>query len=167
MTVKELIDVSPSCDLVEVTVRENGCGKWIQGYRVGKDAKLFPVNLTKEVREKYHLQSYQSKTIPLEEGDEIDCINGWDLKMKVICRDVRRLPDNVANLQVSHVQPRHIPSFHREALTNNEFAYDIDCFPDGYVPEIEQPKEKSLQMDGQMTFDEWMEDLDEQINNFQ
>lgn len=157
MTVKELISVSPFCDLVEITVRENGCGKWIQGYRVGKDAKLFPVNLTKEIREQYHLQSYQNKTISLEEGDEIDCTHGYELKMKVICRDVHRIPDNIGNLQIAHIQPRHIPSFHRDALTHNNFEYDLDCFPDGYVPEVEQSKEKTIMIDGQMTIDEWME----------
>lgn len=159
MTVKELIAVSPFCDFVQIVVRNHGCGRWIQGYRIGKEAKLYPVNCTREILEKYNLQSHQRQTIPLNEGDEIDCEHGRGLPMKVICKDVSKIPDNVANLTVAFVQPRHIPEIHREQLTHNNYEYDIDCFPDSYVPEPKEKQEKTETLDGQMTFDEWLEGI--------
>ncbi len=151
MTVKELIEVFPNCDLIEVVVREKGRGQWIQGYRIGKDAKLYPCNLTAEILEKYHFDSYQ-KTISLKKGEEVDCLQLNRLPIKVICKDVSRIPDNVGKLKVCFAQPRHIPSFHREALAHNEFSLEVDCFPEGYVPEKEQ--EKTWELEGQMSIEE-------------
>jgi hypothetical protein len=50
MTVKELIDVSPSCDIVEIVIRNEG--KWVQGYRVGKNAQIYPCEYSVEALEK-------------------------------------------------------------------------------------------------------------------
>lgn len=156
MTVKELIDVSPYCDLVEVVVRKNGHGQWIQGYRVGKEAKLYPCNLTKEVMERFKVESHL-KTVHLQEGQEVDCSHGSrELPMKVICKDVSKIPDNIGKLIVAHVQPRHIPSFHKEQLTHNDFAYNIDCYPDGYVPEVEKKDTDWENLEGQLTIDDWL-----------
>lgn len=160
MTVKELIDVSPFCDLVEIVVRAHGHGTWVQGYRVGINAKLYPVNLSTKLREKYHLKSYQSSTIYLEEGQEIDCTQGPHLPMKVICKKVTQIPDYIGKLTICDIQPRHIPEIHKDALTHNDFAYEIDCFPDGYTPESENEKEKAIkenkEIDGQLSIDEWI-----------
>lgn len=158
MTVKELIEVSPFCDLVEVVVRENGYSTWIQGYRVGKNAKLYPVNLSYKLRGELGIDYH--KTYSLKDGQEIDCTNGWKMPLKVICKDVRKIPDYIGNLKISHIQPRHIPQIHKDALTNNNFSYDVDCFPDGFTPESEKGKEKAIkenkEMDGQLTIDEWI-----------
>lgn len=136
MTVKELIDVSFSCDCLEIVVREEGCGRWIQGYRIGKNAELFPVEVTKEVIEKYKLEGQRrGSVIQLEEEQEIDCEHGIRLPMKVICKDVKRIPDYIGNLKVCHVIPRNIPRLHKDGLTHNNFSYEIDCYPDGYIPE--------------------------------
>lgn len=160
MTVKELIEVSPFCDLVEIAVRDQGHGKWVQGYRVGINAKLYPVNLSIKLREKYNLKSYQSRTVDLEEGQEIDCTQGLNLPMKVICKKVTQIPDYIGNLKICDIQPRHIPQIHKDAYTHNDFAYELDCFPDGFVPESENEKEKAIkenkEMDGQLTIDEWI-----------
>lgn len=160
MTVKELIEISPFCDLVEIVVRSNGHGKWIQGYRVGKNAKLYPVNLSVKLRKAFGMESYQSGTIALDEGQEIDCEHGRGLPMKVICKDVRKIPDYIGNLKICDIQPRHIPQIHRDALTHNDFAYDLDCFPDGYIPESEKQREEAekeaKEIDGQLSIEEWI-----------
>lgn len=160
MTVKELIDVSPFCDLVEVVVRDQGHGKWVQGYRVGKNAKLYPVNMSLKLRERFHQKSYESRTVVLDEGQEIDCEQGMGLPMKVICRDVRKIPDNIGNLTICDIQPRHIPQIHKDAMTHNDFAYDIDCYPDGFVPESITEQEKATKIaddiDGQLSIEEWI-----------
>ncbi len=154
MTVKELIDVSPFCDGVEVIVRKNGNSTWIQGYRVGKDAKLYPVNLNPEVMRRFGVESHQ-KTISLKPGDEVECYHGGRLPMKVICKDVKHIPPYIGNLTVCHVQPRHIPSIHGDALTHNDFLYDISVFPDGYIPEsvLKENKIIDREFDGQIKLD--------------
>lgn len=151
MTVKELIDVSFACDLVEIVVREEGFGRWIQGYRIGKNAKLFPVEITKEVLEKYKLEQGARRVIPLNEGQEIDCTHAINLPMKVICKDVKRIPDYIGNLKVSHVIPRRVPRLHNRPMETNDHAYEIDCFPNGYVEPVEEPKQEK-DMEGQETW---------------
>ena len=151
MTVKELIDVSFDCNLVEIVVREEGFGRWIQGYRIGKDAKLFPVEITKEVLEKYKLEHEGRRVIPLGEGQEIDCTHSINLPMKVICKDVRKIPDYIGNLKISYVIPRNVPRIHNRPMTDNSHEYDIACYPEGYVEPVEETKSEQ-DMEGQETW---------------
>lgn len=134
MTVRELIDVSPFCDLIQIVVRDNG--KWVQGYRVGKDAHIYPSEIRKEVLEKNNLEIGRGGAW-LEDGQEVDLDIQFNSHnpMKVICKDVMKTPDYIGNLKIQYIQPRHIPSLHGNALTHNDFSFDIDCYPDGYVPE--------------------------------
>ena len=39
MTVQELFEKDLFCDFLEVTVRENGCGKWLYQYRIGENVQ--------------------------------------------------------------------------------------------------------------------------------
>lgn len=158
MTVQELVDAASFCDLIEVVVRKSGRGQWIQGYRVGKDAKIYPSEVTAELRELKGLKKYESKTLYLDEGEVIELKkSGFNLPMKVICKECHKLPDYIGNLEVSFFQPRHIQTFHMDALTNNNFSMDIDCYPDNYVPlvEVKEVKEKIAQIDGQMSLEDW------------
>lgn len=159
MTVKELIDVSPCCDTVEIVIRKEGRGMWVQGYRIGKNVKLYPCDKATEYRKKLMLDDYSRKWLYLEKNEEVDVLVGRDLPMKVICKDVSKIPDYIGNLKVAFVQPRHIPQYHREALTHNEFAYEIDCYPDGFVMPVKEErieKEDELVKD-QMDVFEWLE----------
>lgn len=156
MTVKELIDVSPFCNLVEVVIREKGYGRWIQGYRVGKEAKLYPLNISEEIKEQFHLNTYL-RQVPLKPGQEVDCFEGGKLPIKVICKDVTKIPDSIGALTVSSVLPRHVPQFHKEALTHNDFMYDINCYPDGFIPEPEKKeKPQGIQLEGQMEITDFL-----------
>lgn len=158
MTVQELVDAASYCDLIEVVVRKNGHGQWIQGYRVGKDAKIYPSEVTAELREINDLKVYETKTIYLNEGEVIDLKKSvFNLPMKVICKECHKLPDVIGNLVVCSFQPRHIQTFHKDALTSNNFSMDIDCYPDNYVPlvEVKEVKEKIEQIDGQMSLEDW------------
>ena len=149
MTVKELIKVSPSCDLVEITVREHGHGRWIQEYRIGKNAAVYPSEITEKLKERYQIQT--RKRIDLKPGDEVDAMV-YNYPVKVICRDVSKIPENIGRLKICTVQPRHIPGFHKEAMMHNDFSYEINCYPDGYTLE---PKKKEKPQD---------DDLDGQMN---
>lgn len=158
MTVQELVNTATFCDLIEVIVRKNGHGQWIQGYRVGKDVKIYPSEVTAELREINDLKVYETKTIYLNEGEIIDLKRGgFNLPMKVICKDCHRLPDAIGNLIVCSFQPRHIPIFHKDALTSNNFSMYIDCYPDNYIPlvEVREVKEKIEQLEGQMSIEDW------------
>lgn len=154
MTVKELMEISPFCNLAEIVVRKGGNGEWIQGYRIGKDAKIFPVDITKEVLEKYKLEKIGSCAY-LEPDQEIDIMHAIRLPMKVICKDVHKMPDYIGNLKISIVIPRRVPAIHKkDPMVSMDYEYDITCYPEGWKePEEEQKEEKDLE--GQMR----MEDL--------
>lgn len=137
MTVKDLVDAGTSCDCIEIVVRLDGCRKWIQGYRIGKNVDVYPSEYTveyQEARQRYF--SIYGNEMPRMKPSEIrDLRRGRDMPIKVIKKDVHNLPENIANLKVCSYQPRHIPTFHREQLTHNEFSLDINCYPDGWEPE--------------------------------
>lgn len=155
MTVKELIEAAPFCDSAEIVVRENGSGHWIQGYRIGKNIEMFPCEFTIELQESlgHEWQKHvDGRSQPyLTKGEIRDVYHAINLPMKLIKKDVTKLPDSVANLEVSSFQPRHIPSFHREALTHNDFLLEINAYPDGYVPEKEVRDKTDDNLEGQMT----------------
>lgn len=164
MTVGELIEAATTCDVVEVIVRENGYGKWIQGYQIGKDIDRYPSFQSLEyielIRSKEHYISFQEERKKhLSPGEEMDGYHGCKLPMKLIRKDVSKLPDSVKDLTVSYFQPRHIPSFHRDAMTHNEFQLDICCYPEGWEPEkvIEEkdPEESELEK-MQISIEEWL-----------
>lgn len=159
MTVKELVDAAPNCDAIEIVVRTNGCGQWIQGYRISKYAEQWKAEHTVEMQEKV-VKVYGDKAPDLTDGEIRDVYHGYNLPLKIIKRDVSKLPDYVANLQVFSFQPRHIPSFHREQLTHNEFSLDINCYPDGFVPEVESEKkdDPNKQLEGQTNIFDFMEE---------
>lgn len=135
MTVQELLDVMYECDLVEIVIRKTGHGQWIQGYRIGKEAVIYPSEVTAEIREMKGIKEYKSPEVCLEDGEIIDCRVGFHLPMKVICKDCHKLPDHIGRLEVCSALPRHVPSFHQNQLTHNEFKLDINCYPDGFIPE--------------------------------
>lgn len=158
MTVQELMDAMPCCDLLEVVVRQTGHGKWIQGYRIGKDAKIYPSEYTVEEWEKRSFRSYDRRVQHLEEGTEVDIRHGFDLPMKVICKDCHKLPENIGRLEVCDVLPRNVPSFHKDALTHNNHSLDVNCYPDSYMPERYIPsKDVTIKgIEGQMNLEDWI-----------
>lgn len=152
MTVKELIEVSPSCDTVEIVVREHGHGQWVQGYLIGKDIDYYPAFVRADRRESYE----ETRKRRLKDGEEVDGQHSYKLPMKLIKKSVEHIPEHIAKLEVCSVQPRHIPTYHREQATHNEYMYDINCYPEGFVPEKEQPsaEQKAAVMQGQMSLEE-------------
>lgn len=156
MTVGELVQAGVFCDVVEVVIRENGNGKWIQGYRVGSKVEQFPSECTVELKENlsnsgkiYHYNKHTiGRNSPrMTTGEIRDVIIGNKLPMKIIKKNVELMPEYIASLRVCTYQPRHIPVFHGDTMTHNEFSIDINCYPDGY---IEPKKEQNANLDGQM-----------------
>lgn len=162
MTVKELVEAGTSCDCIEVVVREEGCRHWIQGYRVGKNVDVYPSEYSIEyLEEKQRYESTYGDKMPRMRPSEIrELRRGRGMPIKVIKKDVHNLPDNIADLQVYDYQPRHIPSFHREQLTHNEFSLNVNCYPEGWQAEpIEESKvQKTGQLEGQMSIEDFLEE---------
>lgn len=153
MTVKELVDVSDFCDILEITVRSEGHGRWIQGYRIGQNVELFPADINPEVIEKLHLDRF-ARSYVLEEGQEVDTVRGRDLPMKIICKDVHKIPDYIGNLRICCVWPFHVYPLHKNTLTKNNHGYDICCYPECWEEPEDKPKEVVLK--GQMSLEEMM-----------
>lgn len=161
MTVGELLEKDPFCDSIEVVVRDDGCGRWIQGYRIGKDVEQFKCEYTIEFQEIVQKDGsihkwgkhMDGKALPYMTSGEIrDVYHGLDLPMKIIKKPVEHIPNNIANLQVCHFVPRHIPSMHKEQLTHLEHTLDINAYPEGWVPEENTEKHTGWEhLDGQMS----------------
>lgn len=150
MTLQELLDASPFCDSIEVIVRKEGHGMWIQGYRIGKNANIYPSEITAELRELKGLKEYGSTSAYLDEGEEVDVKIGSHLPMKVICKDCHKLPNNIANLEVCSIQPRHIAYLHKDIMTHNEYSLEVFCYPDNYVTEKRIETKEDANLIGQM-----------------
>lgn len=168
MTVGELIKVSPYCELIEVVIRMNGCGKWIYGYRVGKDVKIYPAEYSAEVKELRSLKEYtpypNTKIVKLKDGDVFQIGREYDqsMKMKVICVDIqKRLPKEVADLEVYEAKPGKV---HMESKIGDwnswEHTYYINCFPPepGRMDRIlkETTRQQAIEEDGQMCLEDFM-----------
>lgn len=153
MTIRELLEVSPFCDTIEAVIRKNGCGQWLQGYRVGKEVRVYPIEQSREFIELKGLNQYDRSSYRLAPNEIIDVLRGGNnLKMKIICKEPLKAPNEILDLEISHIQPRHIPMYHKEALTHNEFSYDIDCYPPAYRIEIQDTEKKEIvdkQLEGQ------------------
>lgn len=168
MTVKDLVDCALFCDGVEIVVREHGRGQWIQGYRISKNAEMWRSEYTVEFQETIsngkpykYAKRVEGYLMPrMTQGEIRDVFHGIRLPMRIIKKDVNRLPENVAKLQVASFQPRHIPSFHGEQLTHNDFTLDIDCYPEGWEAEPIEVNETKLpkvdQLEGQMSIEDFL-----------
>ena len=162
MTIRELLEVSPSCDTFEAVIRKNGCGQWLQGYRVGKDVRLYPSEQSREFIEMMSLNEYGTKSYKLSPNEVIKAVKiGNNLKMTIICKEPLKAPKEILDLEISYVQPRHIPMYHKSALTHNDFMYDIDCYPPDYQFEIVQTEQKTIpdkQLTGQTSIFDFIEE---------
>lgn len=161
MTIKELLEASPSCDTIEIVVRKNGHGQWLQGYRIGKEVRVYPIEQSREFIELKGLKQYDRSSYRLAPDEIIDVLRGGNnLKMKIICKEPLKAPNEILDLEISHIQPRHIPMYHKEALTHNEFMYDIDCYPPDYQFEITETEQRVIvdkQLEGQINIFDFIE----------
>ncbi len=172
MTVRDLV-IGADYDLegMEIVVREGGKGRWIQGFRISKKARLYPVDSTIENRELYpwiktNKNGDYSCDVPAGETLVIHQTHK-DFPVKVMCIDPIKAPKEVLDLEVSRYLPRNIPVLHGQALFNNEFSLEIWA----YIPESsEKPAiyqeikkaEIDDQLEGQMSIEEYLEGLSDE-----
>ena len=127
MTVRELVEGAPFLKNIQVIVRKNGDSSWIQGFRIGPDAKIYKREYRVEERE-HNLISLE-RDYKLKEGEVIDITQEhfWSehpCPMKVMCVSPTRAPKDVLDLVVCDYLPRHFSEY--DAL---DFDLDIDCYP--------------------------------------
>ena len=141
MTVGELIEVfGDNLKNIEVVIRENGDSKYIQGYRVGEHAEIYPYEKRVELIEAGIKDDYH-KQVRLRHGAIKDVLQIGGLKMKVIAKKVKNAPEYIKELEICHAIPRRIYQLHGEQLINNTFDLEINCYPDGFEPK-EEPRQK-------------------------
>ena len=89
MTIKELVECATFVQNVEIVIRTTGLSStWIQGYRIGPKAKIYPYEYRVEERERR-----PHKTETLKPGEEADVIHSQELPLKVIAVDPKRMPE--------------------------------------------------------------------------
>lgn len=170
MTVQELIDVSPWLEAVEVIVRTNGESKWLYGFRIGKDVRIYPSEQGAEARELRQLKEYtpypNKQIVVLKDGDIVNVAPAHDLlgnklTLKVICRDVhRKLPAEIGTLEICKVLPRRVPGYSQ--LTQIEHTYEINCYPPEDTKKLErmtrenETRQQAIEEDQQICLEDWM-----------
>ena len=167
MTVRDLVEHAPELEGMEIVVRENGGGRWIQGFRISKHAKLYPADMTIEHREQHPWIDESERLIhgvTVPSGEIVDVDRGWagnKLLTRVMSIEPKKAPKEILDLEVKWYLPRNIPTIHGEKLFHNEFSLEISCFPpekQEKLAEYREIKEKEIddQLEGQMSIEDWL-----------
>ena len=167
MTVRDLVECAPELEGMEIVIRENGGGKWIQGFRISKKAQLYPSDVTIEHRESYPWideDELQRHGLDVPEGEVVDVKRGsllCLLPIKVMCIEPKKAPKDVLDLEVRYYLPRNIPTIHGLKLFNNSFSLEINCYPPekqeklAIYQEVIEKKENE-QLAGQMSIEDFL-----------
>lgn len=169
MTVRDLVECAHSLEGMEIVVRENGGGKWIQGFRISPKAKLYPSDITIEHKELHPWidekeLNRHGQLVP--EGEIVDVKRGTFLSqmpIKVMCIEPKKAPNYILDLEVKYYLPRNIPTIHGSKLFNNDFSLEINCFlPERqeklaeYREIIEDKQDDDGQLAGQMCIEDFL-----------
>ena len=155
MTVRDLVECAWCLEGIEIVVRENGGGRWIQGFRVSPHAKIYSYEACAEHREDRN--QFGFGLVHLKEGEVVDVMTSSNLPMKVFCVDPKKAPKDVLDLVVNHYQPRNIPSIHGDIMTHNDFCMEINCFPPEQTEKLAVYREIiDDQIEGQMSIEEFL-----------
>ena len=159
MTVRDLIECAPYLRNIEIIIREKGNGQWIQGFRIGPDAKIYKNEFCAEFKE---IMSIDRQDYKLKEGESYDISRFYQkMPMKVICVDPRRTPENILELNVCDYLPRWISLYHGDLATHNDFDLEINCYPPEQPMKISVRKEVDTineddQLAGQMSIEDFL-----------
>ncbi len=165
MTVRDLVQAA-GYDLegLQIRVRENGGGKWIQGYRISPNERLYPIICRIEFREKY---PWIEKTTfrgngyncPVPEGVKLTVYEDFkDYPIEIMCIEPKKAPKNILDLEVKYFLPRNVPAIHGDRFTNNRYSLEIDA----YAPEeteklaVYKQCDEIEQLEGQMSIEDFL-----------
>lgn len=165
MTVRDLVQAAgDDLEGMQITVRENGGGRWIQGFRISKKARLYPSDCRIEEREKHPwAQGSCSRgygfNCEVPQGEVLTVYQPHlDYPIKVMCVDPGKAPKDVLDLEVRRYLPRNLPTIHGNSLFNNEFCLEIDA----YEPEKQEKLavykqcDETEQLEGQMSIEDFL-----------
>lgn len=165
MTVRDLVQAAgDDLEGMQITVRENGGGRWIQGFRISKKARLYPSDCRIEEREK-HPWAQESCSrgygfnCEVPQGEVLTVYQpNLNFPIKVMCVDPGKAPKDVLDLEVKKYLPRNLPTIHGNSLFNNEFCLEIDA----YEPEKQEKLavykqcDETEQLEGQMSIEDFL-----------
>lgn len=168
MTVRDLVQgAGDDLEGMQITVRENGGGKWIQGFRISKKARLYPVDCRIEEREKHPwaketcLRGY-GFNCEVPQGEVLTVYQPpMDFPIRVMCIEPKKAPKDVLDLEVKSYLPRNLPTIHGQALFNNEFCLEIDAYAPEQTEKLavyREVREDKVddQLEGQMSIEDWL-----------
>lgn len=175
MTVRDLvIGAGDNLEGIQVRVRENGGGKWIHGFRISPNERLYPLICRIEYEEKF---PWIEKTTfrgngyncPVPKGVHLTVHEDLsDYPIEIMAIEPKKAPKTVLDLEVKSYLPRNIPTVHGQRLFNNEYTLEIDAFPPEQMEKLAVYKEvddKQVddQLAGQMSIEDFLGgDADEQ-----
>lgn len=158
MTVRDLV-IAGGSELTDMEVIIRDKGKWVHGWRIGPHAKLYRYEHCAEFQ---HLRNqFGYGVVYLEPGQIAEVKEASaQLPKTIMCLKPKEAPKEVLDLKVNYYQPRHIPEFHKEQLTHNDFALEIVCFPpdqevDVITAKIKAAMNKQDEIEGQMSLDQF------------
>lgn len=154
MKVSELLD-SFVWDIgyAEVIVRENGCSKWIYGYRYGHQAFI---GKYERIISDNHLEDsrkYEAMLVPVGEEYIVHAIPVCGLNESLMKIGNKKLPKKIANLEVCSWCCMRSLAPREKYDSKDHYAILISAYPQGYVREPEMKHDVS---DGQMNITDWM-----------
>ena len=165
MTVRDLVEAAgEDLEGLQIKVSEEGSRNWIQGYRISKKARLYPIDVRIEEREK-HPWAVESCSrgsgfnMPVPAGEVLTVYQDfWEYPIKVMCISPKNAPDEVLDLEVKSFLPRNLPTIHGKQLFSNYFSLEILAYvPKDGIKVINTPEEKAKDIDGQLSLDEFIE----------
>lgn len=163
MTVRDLVEHTYSLEGMEIVVRENGGGKWIQGFRISKKAELYPCDVRIENREKHPWINEDERLrhgVKLPIGEIVEVSMAYNnMPTKVMCIDPKKAPKKILDLEVKDYLPRNMPTVHGQQLFNNDFSLEINCYPPDMqekIADFREINEISPQLEGQMSIEEFL-----------
>lgn len=168
MTVRDLIlGAGDNVEGIQVMVRENGGGKWIHGFIISPNARLYPLICRIEYQEKFPWIQKTCKrgngyNCPVPEGVHLTVYEDFgDYPIEIMAISPKKAPKAVLDLEVKSFLPRNIPSVHGDRLYNNQYELEIDA----YAPEkmeklavFKQVIEDNDQLEGQMSIEDFLGD---------
>ena len=168
MTVRDLVQgAGDDLEGMQITVRENGGGKWIQGFRISKKARLYPSDCRIEEREKHPwaketcLRGY-GFNCEVPQGEVLTVYQPpMDFPIRVMCIEPKKAPKDILDLEVKSYLPRNLPTIHGHALFNNEFCLEIDAYAPEQTEKLAVYREViedkvDDQLEGQMSIEDWL-----------
>ena len=165
MTVREMVEAAgEDLEGLQIKVIEYGSRNWIQGYRISKNARLYPADARIENREKYPWAKENCSyghgfNMPVPDGEILTVYDSFNpYPIKVMCIEPKKAPDEVLDLEVRSFLPRNLPTIHGQQLFSNYFSLEILAYvPKEGIKVTNTPEEKAKDIDGQLNLEEFYE----------